>query len=334
MRRKFRVSEEVMKRINAFSRSVSEQEPVEEKTATAASSAEKPAAQPAEKSETAVPAQDKARAEAAAANAPETEKTPQAKNAPQAENREPAETAGPVALRTDVGLVRPMNEDVVFYKPDDGVLGVADGMGGHQSGEIASAGARDLVCAFLKGKTPSENLLRTAVQAANRRLYMQQQEKPELNGMGTTLTLLWQAEDRVLVGHVGDSRAYRMRDGELRQVTQDHSMVAEMVRSGMLTRAQAAVHPMRNYITRAVGTESGVDVDLIEEKRRKGDVWLICSDGLHGQVSDERLRAVLADVRTREDLAKAADSLLTDALQAGGKDNISLALWLDEGVAE
>lgn len=246
----------------------------------------------------------------------------------------PVEEPATVASRTDIGLTRPNNQDTLILDRDTGLMGVADGMGGHNGGEVASIGARDLLCTFLKGKDPSENVLRDAVKAVNRRLFMKQQEEPELAGMGTTLTVLWPAAEDMIIGHVGDSRAYLLRDGSLRQVTADHSMVAEMVRQGLLTKAQAASHPMRNYITRAVGSESGIDVDILTEKRRKGDLWLICSDGLYGMVAEVAIHSVLKTVREKKDLEKTADILLEAALKAGGKDNISLILYLDEGVAE
>lgn len=143
--------------------------------------------------------------------------------------------------------------------------------------------------------------------------------------MGTTLTVLWAGKEDMLIGHVGDSRAYRLRDGEWAQMTSDHSMVAEMVREGLLTPEQAACHPMRNVITRAVGTEAGIEADILTEKRRRGDVWLVCSDGLHGMVGDEKL----AELLRRNDPEKAADLMLQAALEAGGRDNISLVILVD-----
>ena len=144
--------------------------------------------------------------------------------------------------------------------------------------------------------------------------------------MGTTLTILWFAGDAVHIGHVGDSRAYRLRDGKLTQITDDHSVVAEPVRSGMLTPEQAASHPMRNVITRAVGTEEGVEIDLLCEERHAGDVWLVCSDGLYGMVPDSAMEAILT-VNTPQ----AASKLLLDAaLAAGGHDNVTVVLVQDK----
>lgn len=235
----------------------------------------------------------------------------------------PVRGSNPVT-RTDVGKLRRNNQDTVICAC--GLMGIADGMGGHNGGETASAGARDIVVAMVRDCLPSAETLRQAVSEANIRLFRQQNEDPLLSGMGTTLTLLWPTEDEVLIAHVGDSRAYLLRDGVLTQRTEDHSMVGELVRKGILTPAQAASHPMRNYITRAVGTEETIETDLLSEKRQKGDRWLVCSDGLHGLVQHDDLTRLLA----LPDADQAADALLNAALENGGRDNISLLIWTDE----
>ena len=228
-----------------------------------------------------------------------------------------------IESRTDVGKVRASNQDALI----EGRMlwGVADGMGGHNGGETASAGARDGLLKALEDKEPSPEALREGVTEVNSQLFKQQREDPALSGMGTTLTVMWMSDHFVYLGHVGDSRAYLMRDGKFRQVTDDHSLVAELFRMGQLTREQAANHPMRNVITRAVGTEERIETDLIVEERRKGDLWLICSDGLYGMVPDEQIEATLAAYRPK----KAADRLMKMALEAGGRDNISLVILLD-----
>ena len=228
------------------------------------------------------------------------------------------------AWRTDVGRLRKNNQDAVIL--GNGLAGVADGMGGHKGGEIASAGLRDGLLRETKDSKPGKEKLVEAVQKVNRELWEQQEGNSSLSGMGTTLTVLWPTENEMLIGQVGDSRAYLLRDNVLTQITNDHSMVADMVRKGVLTEEQAACHPMRNYITRAVGTEANIEIDLYTHNRRKGDRWLICSDGLHGMISTEELISFMAD----EDLEKAADRLLQAALGNGGKDNISLVLIQDE----
>ena len=232
------------------------------------------------------------------------------------------------AWRTDVGRMRKNNQDAVIL--GNGIAGVADGMGGHKGGEIASAELRDGLLRETKGVSPDQGKLREAVQTVNRRLWEEQETDASLSGMGTTLTVIWPAEKDMIIGQVGDSRAYLLRDGELLQVTEDHSMVADMVRKGVLTEEQAACHPMRNYITRAVGTEETVEIDISVHDRKKGDRWLICSDGLYGMVSRNELYRLMMN----EDLENAADCMLQAALDGGGKDNISLVLIRDDTVFE
>ena len=230
-----------------------------------------------------------------------------------------------VAWRTDVGRLRKNNQDAVII--GNGLLGVADGMGGHNGGEIASAGLRDGLLRETADMEPGADALKEAVLKVNFELWEQQEKDAALTGMGTTLTVLWPAGDEMLVAQVGDSRAYLIRGDEMKQVTDDHSMVADMVRSGVLTEEQAACHPMRNYITRAVGTDDNVEVDVKTVHRAHGDRWLVCSDGLHGQMD----RAELERLARIEDLEEAADSLHAAALDNGGKDNISLVLIQDDG---
>ncbi len=225
--------------------------------------------------------------------------------------------------RTDIGLIRKSNQDAVIC--GSGLYGVADGMGGHNGGETASAGARDGLIREAANLVPSEENLEAAIQRVNLELWEMQLRDDGLSGMGTTLTVLWPAGPNMLIGHVGDSRAYLLRGGEIAPVTDDHSIVADMVRRGMLTEEQAACHPMRNYITRAVGTEVGIQADILSVPRRPGDRWLVCSDGLHGAVSRERLQELLG----AEDLDEAADQMIRDALDQGGRDNITLVIVED-----
>ena len=173
------------------------------------------------------------------------------------------------AWRTDVGKLRKNNQDAVIL--GNGLVGVADGMGGHKGGEIASAGLRDGLLRETKDAEPDVQTLEKAVQKVNMELWERQKNDASLSGMGTTLTVLWPKEKEMIIGQVGDSRAYLLRDSELTQVTNDHSMVADMVRKGVLTEEQAACHPMRNYITRAVGTEDTIETDLFSEERKAGD---------------------------------------------------------------
>lgn len=233
-----------------------------------------------------------------------------------------------VASRTDTGLVRRNNQDAVIR--GQGLMGIADGMGGHNGGETASAEARDGMLRAVEGREPGEEVLEEAFREVNLALWNRQLEDPSLSGMGTTLTVLWPAGDRMLIGHVGDSRAYLLREGRLRQVTEDHSMVADMVRRGLLTEEQASTHPMRNYITRAVGTEPTIQADILTVDRQAGDRWLVCSDGLHGLLSREDLERLMAE----PGLEEAADEMLRLALDRGGRDNISLVLASEEDEGE
>ncbi len=228
------------------------------------------------------------------------------------------------AWRTDIGRLRKNNQDAVIL--GSGLVGVADGMGGHNGGEIASAGLRDGLLRETKDKAPGKETLEEAVKTVNLELWKQQEADASLSGMGTTLTVVWPTEKEMIVGQIGDSRAYLLRDGELTQVTEDHSMVAEMVRKGVLTEEQAACHPMRNYITRAVGTEENIEIDITIRERKQGDRWLVCSDGLYGMIGKEDLAAIMAT----EDLEETANLLMRAAMEGGGKDNISLVLLQDD----
>lgn len=223
-------------------------------------------------------------------------------------------------MRTDIGMVRAVNQDALVQ---DGLLfGVADGMGGHKGGEVASAEARDAVQGAVRGRTPAEEALRAAVNQANERVYTMSAADEHLAGMGTTLTLLWAGPAEMLIANVGDSRCYLLRGGQLRQVTQDHSWVAEMVRMGLLTEYEAAHSDMRNIITRAVGLDPEVETDIVTEQRCPGDRWLICTDGLYGMMEAEELLGALQE----ESLEKCADQLMAAAIAGGGYDNISFVV--------
>lgn len=229
------------------------------------------------------------------------------------------------AFRTDVGKVRANNQDAPIVSEKLRLYGVADGMGGHKGGEVASTSARDDLLRELEGKTPSVATLSGAIEEVNRQIYHQQEHDDALTGMGTTLSVLWMSDNFVYIGHVGDSRVYLLRDGEFKQMTLDHSLVEQLVREGVLTEEEAQNHPMRNIITRAIGTDESVEVDVVVEERRKGDLWLACSDGLHGLVDDRQMRDALRKYAPE----KAADVLLKAALDAGGRDNVTLVIVHD-----
>lgn len=229
------------------------------------------------------------------------------------------------AFRTDVGKVRANNQDAPIVSEKLRLYGVADGMGGHKGGEVASTSARDNLLRELEGKTPSVAALSGAIEEVNRQIYHQQEHDDALTGMGTTLSVLWMSDNFVYIGHVGDSRVYLLRDGEFKQMTLDHSLVEQLVREGVLTEEEAQNHPMRNIITRAIGTDESVEVDVVVEERRKGDLWLACSDGLHGLVDDRQMRDALRQYAPE----KAADVLLKAALDSGGRDNVTLVIVHD-----
>ena len=229
------------------------------------------------------------------------------------------------AFRTDVGKVRANNQDAPIVSEKLRLYGVADGMGGHKGGEVASTSARDDLLRELEGKTPSVAALSGAIEEVNRQIYHQQEHDDALTGMGTTLSVLWMSDNFVYIGHVGDSRVYLLRDGEFKQMTLDHSLVEQLVREGVLTEEEAQNHPMRNIITRAIGTDESVEVDVVVAERRKGDLWLACSDGLHGLVDDRQMRDALRQYAPE----KAADVLLKAALDAGGRDNVTLVIVHD-----
>jgi PPM family protein phosphatase len=223
---------------------------------------------------------------------------------------------------TDVGRQREANEDnLVLATP---VFAVADGMGGARAGEVASQIAAEAFRDRRDPSQPPERQLEQIAQEANRRIYELALRDQSRRGMGTTLTATLLDGDCVSVGHVGDSRAYRLRDGELKQLTQDHSLVAELERSGQLTPEAAEHHPQRSIITRALGPEREVEVDTHTHPARDGDVYLLCSDGLTGMISDDELATL---VRAAPSLESAAEALVRAANQSGGKDNITVVLF-------
>ncbi len=215
--------------------------------------------------------------------------------------------------------MRRHNEDRSLARP--GVLAVADGMGGALAGEVAAQVAVEAVAGLAAPVTAED--VRHALQAANRAIRRMASEDPDKAGMGTTLTAAMLTEGRLDVVHVGDSRAYLWRDGELRQLTEDHSVVAELVRRGSLSAEDAEHHPHRNVITRALGAEAEVVTDTVSEPLRDGDVVLLCSDGLSSYVAQRDIAGVLAAAGT---LREAAAALVERANAAGGTDNVTVVL--------
>ncbi|MCB0867030.1 MAG: Stp1/IreP family PP2C-type Ser/Thr phosphatase, partial [Solirubrobacterales bacterium] len=223
---------------------------------------------------------------------------------------------------TDTGRQREANEDSLFLGPP--LFAVADGMGGAQAGEVASHLAVEAFSAADPDSAPPEELLRTTIEAANRSIYELAQGDSSRSGMGTTLTAALLRGEEISFGHVGDSRAYVFRDGQLKQITNDHSLVEELRRQGRLSREQAADHPQRSVITRALGPEPDVEVDTMTFRGRDGDVFLLCSDGLTTMLSDEDVHAIL---RREGSLEKKARWLVRAANERGGRDNITVVLF-------
>jgi PPM family protein phosphatase len=224
--------------------------------------------------------------------------------------------------RTDVGRQRSVNEDSLVLAPP--FFAVADGMGGAKAGEVASAMAAETFEGEADSGEPAEAQLTRILREANRRIYDLAVSDDSHRGMGTTVTAAKVTGDEVSLGHVGDSRAYRLRDGELEQLTRDHSLVAELERSGQITPEAAEHHPQRSIITRALGPEPDVQVDTYTLAGRVGDLFLICSDGLTSMISDEELGSIL---RSSDSLDEAAESLVRAANQSGGKDNITVVMF-------
>lgn len=228
-----------------------------------------------------------------------------------------------VVSRTHQGNVRECNEDSLLLQQGSfGLFGVADGMGGHNAGDVASRMAVLLLGRVLEGATPDEALLRGGIEEVNLLMYEEQAKEASLSGMGTTMTVIWEDHERILLGHVGDSRAYRMRNGKMELLSQDHSMVAELVRNGIITEEQARTHPRRNVITRALGTAQTIEVDTATFDKKRGDKYLICSDGLYEYVTMEQMQAILL----RTPLEEAAEQFIALALEGGGRDNVSVVL--------
>jgi protein phosphatase len=224
---------------------------------------------------------------------------------------------------TDPGRRRRRNEDVFVCEPP--LFAVADGMGGAQAGEVA-AGLAAAVLEEAHGDERGEERVGSLIQEANRRVFQRSSEDMAASGMGTTMTvaLVDAADGSIAVGHVGDSRAYRVRDEQLEQLTDDHSLVGELLRSGKLSPEEAEVHPQRSVITRALGTEPDVDVDTFTVSVDPGDLYLLCSDGLTSMVSDGEIQALLVDI---DDLDRAARALVDAANAGGGEDNITVVLF-------
>lgn len=240
---------------------------------------------------------------------------------------------------TDVGLKRDHNEDAIASDAEIGLVVLADGMGGYKAGEVASEIAVLTIVAELKEamleldagqidpvtEMQAESLLVIdAVNKANESIYNVSQDQPQCAGMGTTLVMGLFTNNRLLVGHIGDSRMYRLRDEEFMQLTEDHSLLQEQLNSGLITAEQAKTSTNKNLVTRALGVDPHADLELHEYAVEVGDIYLLCSDGLTDLVEDEEIHTALQKLNTNLELA--ANQLIEMANDNGGKDNISVIL--------
>jgi PPM family protein phosphatase len=244
-----------------------------------------------------------------------------------------------IVCRTDTGQKRDHNEDAVGSDNSLGLVVLADGMGGYQAGEVASAMAVDIVLSDIQGKheqamldplddfsgmSAASTLIENAILKANAAIHSSAQEKPQYQGMGTTIVVVMMHENIVSIGHVGDSRLYRLRDNKLELVTEDHSLVRELVRKGYYTEAEAREATNKNVVTRALGVDAKVEPEVQEDMALLDDIYLLCSDGLNDMVEDAQIENILQ--RYGADLEQTADQLIQLANEMGGKDNISAIL--------
>jgi protein phosphatase len=239
-----------------------------------------------------------------------------------------------VAVRSNLGRVREINEDCAFAESKTGLAILADGMGGHLAGEVASSLAVETLASCilqaLKETKPEEerepiaSILSRSIDEANRIVFERASGNDNLKGMGTTIVVALAEGDLVHIAHVGDSRAYLLREGELRRITQDHSLVQEMLACGQISEKEAGVHPMRNVLTRALGNDSEVQAEVQVLHWRSNDCLMLCSDGLTTMVEDRKIGKILG--RYGSDLEAACDGLIRAANSGGGKDNTTVIL--------
>lgn len=230
--------------------------------------------------------------------------------------------------QSDQGKVRNSNEDAYTANLKNRIFLVADGMGGHAAGEIASqiaaATVEEVVAASIRSALPTAQILFNAAQEANARIYHTQRTKPEYAGMGSTLTAISFQDDKYYVAHVGDSRAYLLRGGNLEQLTRDHSLVWHLYESGMLRKDELSSHPQKNLITRSIGPHPQVEVDVEQGEAREGDIFVLCSDGLTDMVPEDKLRKILSD--TSKSPHQLCERLVSEANERGGQDNITVVV--------
>lgn len=235
-----------------------------------------------------------------------------------------------VAYKTDVGVKRATNQDAVLVCEDLGLCIVADGMGGHNAGEVASALAVEIIEDYTRTNLenePKQALIKNAFISANKKIYLRALKDDECKGMGTTCSLMLLDDSKISIGHVGDSRIYSLTKDSIKQLTEDHTLVENLIKRGEITRAAAKSHPKRNMITRALGTSHDIDIDLLTYTINSDSKILICSDGLTGKISDKEI----LDMVNANTIESAVDLLVELANERGGSDNITIIL-VDFGV--
>ena len=240
---------------------------------------------------------------------------------------------------TDPGRVRGHNEDCIESRPESGVVVLADGMGGYNAGEVASGMATSLIAAGManawtkpalknmereQASAYSQQLLQAEVGKANKAIFEAAQKDPQCAGMGTTLVACLFYDNFLTVGHIGDSRLYRLRNDALEQITRDHSLLQEQIDSGLITKEDARSSHNKNLVTRALGIDPEVDAEIHSYEVLEGDLYLLCSDGLNDMIEDEEIQMTLIALRSNLDLT--AQQLVQAANDAGGRDNISVML--------
>jgi protein phosphatase len=242
--------------------------------------------------------------------------------------------------QTDVGRRRKLNEDNFLVAPEPNLYAVCDGMGGHNAGEVASKMAIETLQAFIEKSHKEKeitwpygldvnlsfdgNRLKTAIKLANKKVYRAADNREDYTGMGTTVVAGLVSDDVLTLGSAGDSRCYLFREGQLSQLTRDDSWVSAALGEGILNSEEIDRHPLRNVITKAVGAKDTIELDVVEQKLKSGDVVLLCSDGLHAMLNDEQILQAVTPFP--ESLAEAAGKLIDAANEAGGKDNVSVVL--------
>lgn len=240
-----------------------------------------------------------------------------------------------VGYVTDVGKVREINEDSYYVDEEDGLFIVADGMGGHQAGEVASEMAVKTISSMIKEAISQKvkdnqvpKVIKKAIGRANEEIYTKSMRNPDLNGMGTTVVLALCRNNKIYIAHVGDSRAYLIRKNMIKQLTEDHSVVANLIKAGEITAKEARTHHLRHVITRALGTSDNVEIDICSYYWQKGDYFLLCSDGLTDLMEDEEIKGI---VLSGGDPQRSCEDLVNLANERGGRDNITVVLIYMDG---